>query len=644
MAKDDLSGTYFESAMRQMINRGWIGGYEDGSYRPKNPVTRAEFTSMLVRVFELTEQKGQAKSFKDVKKGKWYYHPIQVASSHNLIGGYDDGTFRPNNKINRQEMAAMVLRAMKKQGVTTGEQPLNFADNNRIHPMFQSTVKQLLFLGVFSGKTINGKIYFAPHDKTTRGETAAIILRMVNRINNPKMIITRTHYEIDFNKAIDAQMKQTPKVDGAGLYLASRALVTYYANPSNFNVGTEEYLQFLVLSQSAGLNAKEVNEKILAGKGKLAGQADAFIQAAKRHNVNEVYLIAHALHETGNGTSTLAMGVPVDGNGNIVSKDKAKHTVYNFYGYGAVDSDPLRGGAKYAFDRGWFTPKDAIIGGAADVANNYIKRGQDTLYKMRWNPASPGYPQYATHVQWAVLQTKRMHAIYQLLDNYVLRFDVPVYKNQPGPTTLPTGVAQYHVDTKLKGEKGKVTASALNLRTGPTTNFSIITTLSKGTTFTVLGENGPWYKIEVNGKNGWVSKQYVQLDRDVKSLNMIPNIELPDKEADELSPEEAPDMETPVEEIPESDTEKDNESAPTDEEDNVIDEKETINALKGIITKEETPVIIETSDPEDPVMTSFLEIGTEVEIIDYKDGWYKVVINDAEGWILEDDVEILESE
>ena len=70
------------------------------------------------------------------------------------------------------------------------------------------------------------------------------------------------------------------------------------------------------------------------------------------------------------------------------------------YGIGAVDTCPIDCGAKYAFDKGWFTPDDAIIGGAAFI-NNYIDRGQDTLYKMRWNPISPGHPQYATDVAWA---------------------------------------------------------------------------------------------------------------------------------------------------------------------------------------------------------------------------------------------------
>ncbi|MFA8440087.1 SH3 domain-containing protein [Pueribacillus sp. YX66] len=262
-------------------------------------------------------------------------------------------------------------------------------------------------------------------------------------------IVNYTHYNYSFKSMVDAQMiGERAKSDGAGKINATRQEVEYYANPANFPRGTTGFYQFLVLSQPAGLNEKEVNEKILYNKGILRNMAKAFIDAGKKHNINEAYLIAHALHETGNGGSTLANGVPVDANGKVTRDSngepartsRTKHTVYNMYGYGAVDSDPINGGAKYAFDQGWFTPYDAIVGGAASI-NSYITRGQDTLYKMKWNPVSPGYPQYATHVQWAVLQTNRIAEIYNTLDNYILVFDVPKFNNQPGPSPEPVSAS-----------------------------------------------------------------------------------------------------------------------------------------------------------------------------------------------------------
>jgi glucan-binding YG repeat protein/beta-N-acetylglucosaminidase len=210
---------------------------------------------------------------------------------------------------------------------------------------------------------------------------------------------------------------------------AKKEDVAYYVDPSNVSPSSAAYFQFLLLSRSAGTTANELNAKILSGKGILDGKGDAFIQASKTHNINEIYLISHALLETGNGTSALASGKitvsMVDG------KQVEPKVVYNMYGVGAIDSCPNTCGAEYAYKQGWFTPEAAIIGGASFIGQKYINdpyRQQDTLYKMRWNPANPGVHQYATDIGWAAKQVTNIKKIYDLLDSYTLYYDVPVFK------------------------------------------------------------------------------------------------------------------------------------------------------------------------------------------------------------------------
>ncbi|MCT1905335.1 SH3 domain-containing protein [Oceanobacillus sojae] len=306
-------------------------------------------------------------------------------------------------------------------------------------------------------------------------------------------------YNYTFKHMVDRQMAGTPKSDGAGNIPATRGEVEFFSNPNNFSPADQEFFQFLVLSGPGGFSAAEINKKILIGAGTLSGKGQAFINAAKQNNINEAYLIAHAMHETGNGKSTLAQGVPVDAKGNvtrnsngqIAKTSNTKHTVYNMYGYGAPDANPINGGAKYAFDHGWFTPEAAIIGGAGSI-NTYISRGQDTLYKMRWNPDDPGYPQYATHVRWATGQTKRIYDIYQLVDNYEAVYEIPNFKSIPNT--------------------GNVMASALNVRLGPGTNNSSIGSLTNGTQVKIIGSNpNGWYQIEGGNTKGWVSSMYINL-------------------------------------------------------------------------------------------------------------------------------------
>ncbi|MGD6778623.1 N-acetylglucosaminidase [Sutcliffiella horikoshii] len=216
------------------------------------------------------------------------------------------------------------------------------------------------------------------------------------------------------------------------------------AKPSDFQkyIDPEQNsrMQHLALDKSVGLSASQINI-ILSGKGILDGLGQAFIDAGSTHKVNEIYLISHALLETGNGGSGLANGLEVgrDSKGELVlvnSSNRSSLTgikkTYNMFGIGANDSDPYRLGAIYAYESGWFTPRDAIIGGASFVANSYFARGQNTLYKMKWNHHylnSDGYyPQYATDMGWAVKQVGRIESLYALLDNPTLHLDIVRYK------------------------------------------------------------------------------------------------------------------------------------------------------------------------------------------------------------------------
>ena len=205
--------------------------------------------------------------------------------------------------------------------------------------------------------------------------------------------------------------------------------VMEYLNPDNYSLDSVGYFQFLKLSQPANIDVNEVNNNILVNKGILTGTAEAFKTAAQKYNVNELYLISHALLETGNGGSRLANGIEVgkDSNGNLILVTSTNRgslnsikMVYNMYGIGAYDGTANESGSKYAYNADWTTPEAAIIGGAAFIGEGYVSKGQDTLYKMRWNPQSAlnnGYAshQYATDIAWAYKQTSKIDSLYQML-------------------------------------------------------------------------------------------------------------------------------------------------------------------------------------------------------------------------------------
>lgn len=195
------------------------------------------------------------------------------------------------------------------------------------------------------------------------------------------------------------------------------------------NTVPQAMYQFMVLNRPYGATAAELNLE-LKNKGILDGTGAAFIEAAKKYNVNELYLVAHALHETGNGSSKLAKGILVD---TVDGKKVEPKLVYNMYGVAAYDNSAAKSGSEYGYKRGWFTPAKAVSDGAKWISDNYInspKYKQDTLYKMKFN-ATVTWHQYATDVGWAMKQTNR---IYKMVENcknnegILVKFDIPQYK------------------------------------------------------------------------------------------------------------------------------------------------------------------------------------------------------------------------
>ncbi|MGE6257188.1 glucosaminidase domain-containing protein [Heyndrickxia sporothermodurans] len=243
------------------------------------------------------------------------------------------------------------------------------------------------------------------------------------KVSSGNVIKQTTKYPLAYSDALAMQMKAGALTDASGQWkAATKSQVDYYLNPLNFSQTSPSFYQFLVLSSYTGTKASELNSKLLNGKGILNGTGASFIEAAKKYGINEIYLLNHALHETGNGTSKLSTGIKVNG-----------VTVYNVYGIGALDSDPNGLGAKYAYDHGWTTIQKAIVGGAQFVSENYIHNGQDTLYKMRWNPdgmVAKGYAnhQYASDIGWAEKQTYSIVQAYNQLSDFILMFDVPKYQ------------------------------------------------------------------------------------------------------------------------------------------------------------------------------------------------------------------------
>jgi len=104
----DISGHWAQVKIQSWIDKGLIKGYPDGTFKPDQDITRAEFMALVNRAFGYTAV--APITYTDVKAGSWYAPEVAKAQAAGYITGYPDGTMKPENPITREEVATIVAR------------------------------------------------------------------------------------------------------------------------------------------------------------------------------------------------------------------------------------------------------------------------------------------------------------------------------------------------------------------------------------------------------------------------------------------------------------------------------------------------------------------------------------------------------
>ena len=216
----------------------------------------------------------------------------------------------------------------------------------------------------------------------------------------------------------------------------SKADLEYYLNPKNFTNRDKGMMQFLRLdTYKGGITESELNSYLnslpkVNGKNTVFyNQGKAFINAAQKYDIDLVYLVSHAMWETGYGKSVLAQGQTITSyKGKPLDKPV---TVYNFFGIGAIDKSANVSGAEASYSNGWTSIEKTIEGSAKWISANYInssKYNQNTIYNMKFN-YDYIWHQYATDVNWSNGISGIMNNIISMYDTASnLEFEVPDYK------------------------------------------------------------------------------------------------------------------------------------------------------------------------------------------------------------------------
>ncbi|MEF2245651.1 S-layer homology domain-containing protein [Paenibacillus sp. IITD108] len=171
----DIAGHWSEAYIKRAIAKSFVSGYPDKTFLPDRPVTRAEFTVMLVKALNLGEGSANL-SFTDYEQfGAWAKQAVAQAVQAGFVQGYADGSFRPNMPITRVEMAVIIARALKMQPNAYGT--TGFADNEEIPKWAKGAVEDLRKLEIIRGYSNNK---FVPGKPATRAEAIVMLLRMLD--------------------------------------------------------------------------------------------------------------------------------------------------------------------------------------------------------------------------------------------------------------------------------------------------------------------------------------------------------------------------------------------------------------------------------------------------------------------------------
>ncbi|MDQ0116611.1 carbohydrate binding domain-containing protein [Paenibacillus harenae] len=185
----DIQNHWAEKMLNKWSASGVMSGYPDGTLRPDQPITRAEFSLLLQRVFGIGGT-GQA-AFRDVPANAWYAPSLAAALQAGYITGYDDGTFRPHNPITRAESAVMLSRAFQLSDMEKGMKTDvlgTLTDKSAIPPYSVTALKELIMAGAIQGYPDG---FLRPGRSVTRGEAVALLDRLAGTLYNKAAVDER---------------------------------------------------------------------------------------------------------------------------------------------------------------------------------------------------------------------------------------------------------------------------------------------------------------------------------------------------------------------------------------------------------------------------------------------------------------------
>ncbi len=169
--------TWALEAVNRATQKGFISGF-NGKFNPKANITRAEFTKIIASALGLNIEEHKVIDFTDVKENQWFYPYVNAAYKAGIING-SGNKFNPNKNITREEMAAIIVRALKLKSTKANS---IIKDLDKVSDWAKTEVETAVALGLMVGN--DG--YFDPRSFATKEMATVVAMRCFDYINNNK--------------------------------------------------------------------------------------------------------------------------------------------------------------------------------------------------------------------------------------------------------------------------------------------------------------------------------------------------------------------------------------------------------------------------------------------------------------------------
>ncbi len=179
MESNDLKGNWAEFQIENWVEKGILKGYGDNTIRPDKPITRAEFVTLVNKVFGYISISKKDISFSDITKKDWSYNQFSNAVYLGYISGYGDGSIKPNNMITREQAFTIITKLMDLNTSEGKDEIDNFSDVGNVSKWSKPYLNAAIQNGYLEGGrdgTLNPTKYI------TRAEAVVLLSNVAGEI------------------------------------------------------------------------------------------------------------------------------------------------------------------------------------------------------------------------------------------------------------------------------------------------------------------------------------------------------------------------------------------------------------------------------------------------------------------------------